>query len=75
MLLAASCLYAYKESRLKGAERVQNMHWAPQNPLGCRITSNVNGLYIKFSILHSDEVEGALSWVNSLLALFGVTLA
>jgi hypothetical protein len=33
----------------------------------------INGLDIKSRILHSDEVEGDLNWVNSLLALFGVS--
>jgi hypothetical protein len=34
---------------------------------------NVNDLDIESSLLHLDEVEGALNWVNGLLALFGVT--
>ena len=47
-------------------------HAAPQN---AEFSSIVNGLDIKSSILHSDEVEGALNWVSSLLALFGVAFA
>jgi hypothetical protein len=44
-------------------------HTAPQN---AEFPANVNGLDTS-SILHSDEVKGALSWVDSLLAQFGYT--
>jgi hypothetical protein len=36
---------------------------------------NADGLNIKSSILHLEDVKGALNCVNSLLALFGVTLS
>jgi hypothetical protein len=43
-------------------------HRPPQN---AKFPANVNGSDITSSILHSDEVERALNWVDSLLAPFG----
>jgi hypothetical protein len=37
-------------------------HAAPKN---AEFQANVTGLDITASILHSDEVQGALNWVNS----------
>jgi len=45
-------------------------HTAPQN---AEFPANVNGLNITASILHLDEIQGALNWVHSSLAQFGST--
>jgi hypothetical protein len=41
------------------------MQWAPQNPSEAKFPANVNDFNITSSILHSDEEQGALNWVES----------
>jgi hypothetical protein len=43
---------------------------APQNAI---FLANLNGIDMKTSMLHSGEVEGALTWTKSSLTLFGGT--